>query len=848
MMRRIVKIIFALTCCFSTDYANAQQPTRRICTEEELSFTVTHSTVLCDGSETTAMVNIVHGGGGNTDVFWYEWSTGEISQVIPIYASGQYSVTVTDTYNGCSLSQNFEILQAPAVNTTISKTDVTCFGFNDGTMTAEVNGGTEPFSYNWSTTLHSQTINNLVPGTYSVTVTDNNGCTARATASIVEPSRFLYTISPNQGICRGAEASISANATGGTQPYSYEWSDGANEFSRIVYPDSTSSYTVTVTDANGCTNNPQTTTVVVSQPIVITPEVQNVLCHGECSGSAVLNIQGGIPPFIYTWDSNTDHIENLCAGNYQVSITDIYNCTGSSSFFITEPDTMYVATLSGPTTCYGYNDGFAQVDVHGGVQEYQYLWDDGQTEAYVNMGAGLHYVTVTDANACERVATAFIDQPEAIFVSTPQPNGGTICLGETFHTHVSATGGTGPYEFDWSGPNGFEWHGHNFTVTPTTSATYTLSVTDLKGCTAPTRQMTVNVNPPIEILSVTQETDEICKGDKIDFNVEITGGNGGPYRIMVDNYGIVTTPCYIRANETGWYPFTVSDACGSPTARDSVYALVHPLPNVGFYSDKSSSCPPGTMQFFEVSDDNANQTYYWDFGNERYSTAKNPTQTFEETGSYNVSLTITSDFGCKNTKTKNNMIVIHEQPRAEFVIDPDQTTILTTEIKFINYSEGGTTFLWDFGDGKTSIWSDDTQIHTYSKAGSYTAMLVAKNEYQCVDTAYKKLNITDVYTFYAPTAFTPNGDGDNDYFYISGNGINPDDFELIIYNRWGERVYKGNTFNMEAPQTMGWDGSNDGSVLKGDPVVTTGPYNWVCTFYDFTGKPHEKKGTVFLMK
>lgn len=854
-MKKTFKILFAIILCISANYANAQQPTRRICTDEELEFTVTHSTVLCDGSESTAMVNIEHGGGGNTDVFWFEWSTGEISQVIPIYSSGQYSVTVTDTYNACSKSQYFEILQAPAVSATIEKTDVTCYGRNDGTMTAVGIGGVEPFSYNWSTTLHSETIQNLVPGTYSVTITDDNGCTARAAASIVEPSRFRYTITPNQGICRGAETTITANATGGTEPYSYEWSDGATGiFNRIVSPDSTTQYTVTATDANGCTNNPQSTRVIVSQPIVITPEIQNILCHGECNGSAVLNIQGGIPPFTYTWDSNTDHIENLCSGNYVVNITDIYECTGTTSFYISQPDTIYVATLSGPTTCFGYTDGWVRAEVTGGVHftgedaNYHYVWDDGQTTAEANMGAGYHTVSVTDANGCLHTAHATVDQPQAVYLSEPQPNGGTICIGETFHSYANATGGEGPYEFVWSGPDGFTWYGHNFTASPVTSSTYTVSVSDIHGCTAAARRMIINVNPPIELLSVTQENDEICLGDKINFDLEIAGGNGGPYTITVDNYGIVNTPYNLYARETGWYPFTISDACGSPTARDSVYALVHQLPDVGFYSDKASSCPPGTIQFFEVSDDTVNQTFYWDFGNERNSTVKNPKHTYDETGTYNVSLTITSEFGCANTKTKNNMIIIYDEPRAEFVVDPDQTSILTTEIKFINYSEGGTTYLWNFGDGNTSIWSDETQIHTYSKAGTYTAMLVAKNQYQCVDTAYKKLNITDVYTFYAPTAFTPNGDGDNDFFYISGNGIDPENFELTVYDRWGERMFRCTEFNMESPQSMGWDGSDDGNVLEGDPIVTTGPYNWVCKFLDFTGKPHEKKGTVFLMK
>ena len=852
-MKKLANILFVIICCITANYANAQQPVRRTCDSNELEFTVTHSDVMCDGTESTAAVNIVHGGGGNNNVFFFEWSTGAISQVIPVYSSGTYSVTVTDTYNNCSLSQSFQILPAPSVNVTISKTDVTCFGRNDGTMTANVTGGTAPFTYNWSTTMHSPTVTNLIPGTYSVTVSDQNECTARATASVVEPPRFLYTITPSQGICHGNEASISVNATGGTTPYTYTWNDGTVGISnRLVSPNETTSYTVTVTDANNCTNNPQTTTVIVSQPITMTADSHDILCHGQCSGSATLAITGGIPPFTYSWESSTDYIENLCPGSYSVSITDLYECTGGTSFVITEPDTMYVATLSGPATCFGYTDGFAQADVVGGVPlaggTYNYLWDDGQTEAHVSIGAGYHTVTVTDANGCTQTSTTFVDQPEAIYVTDPMPNGGTICIGETFHSSINATGGAGPYEFVWTGPNGFIWYGHNFTSSPTESMTYTLNVTDVNGCTVAPKRMTVNVNPPIEIVSVTQENDEVCKGEPIRFNVEISGGNGGPYRLTSDLFGIINTPYSLYPPESGFYKFTVSDACGSPTATDSVYALVHQLPDVGFYSDKSSSCPPGTFQFYEISPDSIEQTYLWDFGEERTSTAKNPKQTFEETGAYNVSLTITSSYGCVNTKTKNNMIIIHEVPRAEFVVDPDVTNLLDNEVKFTNYTQGATTCLWDFGDGNTSIWTEDIQIHSYMNAGEYTAMLIARNEHQCVDTAYKKLRITDLYTFYAPTAFTPNGDGDNDYFYISGNGIDKDNFLLIIYNRWGERMFKTTRFDMETPQSMGWDGTNEGDVKKGDKIATAGAYNWVCKFLDFTGKPHEEKGTVFLLK
>lgn len=842
-MKRLFQIIIYIAFCLSATYSYAQ-----VDCDQVFNFNVAYTENICEGSTGSAQVNIINGSGSYT----YEWSTNEISVGIALPTAGSYAVTVTDMINNCTSSQNFVAVTVPNVNVEIVKTDIKCYGENNGTATANIITGTGPFTYNWSTTLHTETISNLLQGTYSVTVTDANRCTGYATTTIAEPTRFSYTISANTGMCYGDHTTINVNAVGGTQPYRYIWNDtGEGSADRDVSPEETTIYTVTVLDANGCTNAPQSTRVTISQPINIDVTKNDVTCHGTCNGNAQLAISGGIGPFQYSWTNGATVLNDLCPGYYSLSITDVYGCTGASTFAITEPDTMYVSTISNHATCFGYADGYIEASVSGGVpftegEPYLYLWDNGMNVNAGTTTAGYHTVTVTDANGCIATSTIFVAQPEAVYVTNPSPNGGTVCLGETFTSSVNATGGQGPYTFSWTSGD-FAWYGPDFVATPTETTTYTLRVTDVNGCTAAPKQITVSVNPPITITSVTQDTSEICPGDRVRVEVQAEGGNGGPYRIEVAGIGIVNSPFYIYPDKTGYYAITVNDVCGSPSDTDSVYVKVHDAPIAGFYSDKAASCPPGTFKFFEVSEDEG-QSYYWNFGNERFSTDKNPTQLFEETGVYDVSLTVTSSFGCSITKVRNNMITVYENPRAEFSVDPDATTLLNTDIKFINHSEGGSTFLWNFGDENSSIWSNDVQIHTYTKPGTYVAMLVAKSEYQCVDTAYKKVIINDVYTFYAPTAFSPNGDGLNDLFYVTGSGINSEDFTLRVYNRWGERMFETFVFDKENPENMAWDGSNDGDVKLGDKIATTGPYNWVCTFVDFTGKPHEKKGTVFIVK
>ncbi len=787
----------------------------------------------------------------------YEWSTGSIAPGIQVSMPGNYCLTVTDLASGCQLIKCVTITQVPSVSVSIETTDITCYNLNNGQVTAIATGGTPDYNFEWNGYIPGASMTNLISGNYSVVVTDANGCTGYATTFVNNPPQFTYHISPNQGICYGDQAEISVLANGGIPPYTYTWSDDAtnNIADRTVSPLITTQYSVTVYDSNHCTFPAQTTTVIVSQPISIDVSVENILCHGVCEGSAVLNITGGIPPFIMDWGSTTDTWEHLCAGNYTVSLTDLYACEGHADFVITEPDTMYISTFSGPTTCYGYIDGFVQVEAAGGVpftnefgDFYEYHWSNGMTLDSLGVGFGYYTVTVNDANGCEHIAMAFVDQPEAVYVTLPW--NGHICIGESFTTNVAATGGLGPYTFVWSGSDGTTWHGADLDVSPVITTTYQLVTTDMRGCFGPIRTVQVKVNPPITIDGVTSSHDDICIGDEITVELEYRGGNDGPYLISLPSYGIVNSPFTFKPDSTGYYTFTVSDDCGSPTDKDSIYVVVHESPKVSFFADKTSSCPPGTF-FFTQSDQDSNNTYLWDFGDGGFSVEKNPKHTYDKTGNYSVSLTAWTEWGCKKLKKYNNLIFIHPVPRAEFTASPELVSIMNAEIIVENFTEGGVSYFWDFGDGETpDAWSENKnpRRYTYSSVGEFDITLITKNQFECIDSIHKKVRVHDEYAFYAPEAFTPNGDGINDYFYVLGHGIDKKQFYFVIYDRFGIKVFDTNIWDEENPIRMAWDGTHNGNIQNGDKTLPNGMYRWYANFVDFTGKPHEKSGTVTLIK
>ncbi|HQL70875.1 MAG TPA: PKD domain-containing protein, partial [Bacteroidales bacterium] len=675
-----------------------------------LVFHVDYIPEICAGTATSAVVVVTEG----IPPYTYLWGPGGSNgSNININTTGNYSVTVTDN-TGCTATESFDVTVHPGIILNTDVYDISCFGMQDGAIATNASGGTPPFTYEWTIPPVTDSIGGLAAGTYAVTVTDQNACTAFVDGiQISEPNPINFNIGTPASICSGDNTPLTVTVFGGTQPYTYHWDDlpTLNAANRIVSPTATTTYSVSITDAHGCTTTSKTVTITVSPEISLAIQTTNANCFNSCDGRAELNITGGVDPFLIDWESPNNPINTgLCAGDYSVTVTDNFGCKDSLTYQITQPDTLWSQTHSYSTNCFGSADGMAVVAAFGGVPidtinsqlVYNYLWSNGDTNDTIIAASGTYYVTVTDDHGCTTRNQIFIDQPPAVYVT---PIFSTwICIGQSVNYHAYATGGDGFYTFTWTGSDGTHYFGENITVNPVLTTSYTLQVLDNHQCVGNVQTVTVNVHPPLSILNVEVTPDSICPGEPVSVELDIVGGNGGPYSVYYSYTQIVNNPHVFSPAHSGYLAYLVTDMCGTPAVTDSVFVTVHPLPLNAFFADVPRACPPATVNFTEDSPD-VGQSYLWDFGDGGFSVAKNPSHTYTLSGTYDVSLTVWSEWGCELTATNTNMIRIWPKPRAEFIATPEVMSILDPQVVFTNISDDANLFFWYFGDGETSLWT-----------------------------------------------------------------------------------------------------------------------------------------------
>jgi gliding motility-associated-like protein len=282
----------------------------------------------------------------------------------------------------------------------------------------------------------------------------------------------------------------------------------------------------------------------------------------------------------------------------------------------------------------------------------------------------------------------------------------------------------------------------------------------------------------------------------------------------------------------------VTDSKGC-TASVTKPVTVNALPNVDF-SDSLTGCSPLPVTFTNLSDPG---TYQWDLGNGTTSTA-NPSTTYINTTqspvSYTISLTVTDANGCKASLTKPNYITVYPNPLAEFTMNPTQTEILYPNIDFFDQSTGSpVSWLWTFGDGDSSTQQNPS--HSYKDTGTYNVCLTIVNAWGCPSTVCHPVVIKPIWTFYIPNAFTPDGDGKNDFF--NGKGYNITEYQLWIFDRWGDLIYTtGLRDNPES--SIPWDGRANG----GSDIVQEDVYVYLVKLKDVFGKKHRYVGSVTVVK
>ncbi len=580
---------------------------------------------------------------GGTAPYTYRWATSPVQTTASVSGlrGGTYNLTVKDA-NNCSVTVPVTIGTGSGVNGSFSQIAApACFGDANGAVVFSANGGVLPYTYLWNSGQTDNAIDGLTAGTYSVTVTDNVGCTFRDTITLTQPAALTAAITGTDVLCNGGRTgTATVTAAGGTTPYTYAWNTTPVKTTATASNLISGNYTATLTDAHGCT---QTASVVINEPaaLLATASKTNVSCNGGNNGTATATATGGVAPYTYSWNTTpvqtTAAISNLTAGTYRVTVTDANNCVKTVSVTVAQPATpLAITTAQTNIFCNGGTNGTATVTATGGTRPYSYLWSDGQTTATaVTLAPGNYSVTVTDANGCTKGATFTITQPTSLSLTATKTD--VSCNGGSNGTAtVTATGGTTPYAYSW---NTIPVR-TTATATSLISGAYTATVTDAKGCV---QTAAVTINQPPALMAAASATNVSCNGGSNGTASVVATGGVAPY-----TYSWNTTPAQTTAaiaNLTARaYRVTVKDAHNC--TQTALVMVTQPAAPLSLKTTQTMvSCNGGADGTATVTatGGTAPYTYSWDNGQ--------TTATATGLISGNYTITVTDANGCTNTAT-----------------------------------------------------------------------------------------------------------------------------------------------------------------------------------------------------
>jgi len=442
------------------------------------------------GSDGGATVTVI----GAQGSLHYEWKDsdgqdiGEDSPSITGLAAGEYSVTVYD-YRKCHMEVGFTIDEPEPLTAVIEGRDVTCFGAQNGIADLSVTGGVSPYTYAWSTGAISEDIVGLAPGTYAVEITDANGCTESADVTISEPEMLQSEIIiETQLVCYdNRDAVVSVVVTGGTEPYRYLWNDPASQTTPTAINLGVGTYTVMVTDANGCVNI-GTVEIQSPPPISISFTHTDITCFGGNDGAVDAMVEGGSPPYDYEWSNGGmgSSMNNIVAGTYTLIITDLNACQKSESIEILQPDELLVSSSNVvDITCFGEQNGEINITGSGGTEPLVYTLSPGdianETGIFNNLGSGNYSITLNDAANCGPVLmdNLIISEPEAIVMDSMKVTDESDTGANDGAIMIYASGGTVPLTYTLN-PGAVENQTGEFTNL--LSGTYTVDINDANNC------------------------------------------------------------------------------------------------------------------------------------------------------------------------------------------------------------------------------------------------------------------------------------------------------------------------------------------------------------------------------
>lgn len=788
--------------------------------------------------------------GSNTGIETYGWDFDDGSLATTqntshnYTAPGIYTVTQSISYAGCVdvFTMDVEVYEHPTVSFT--SIDASCNGVCDASITANPSGGSGIYNYLWNDSGNqiTQIASFLCPGSYNVTIVDSNGCVVSGSESVSQPTAIVVSSVVQDVSCFGySDGEINITISNGTPGYSVVWPGG--QITEDVTGLSAGDYYPSITDSNGCTTTILCTVTEPSSFVSTSISGISINCFNVPTGSVDLSVLGGVNPYLYNWQgpsgygASTQDISNLYAGTYNVVVTDGNGCTTFNTISLTQPlQALSVTGIVANTSCHGQAEGSINISVVGGTPTYLFMWSNGfSSEDLDNVIGGIYGVTITDDNGCVVSSSWEITEPAPILAYPSSSQ--RICIDGSATISASATGGSAPYSYTWNG----NLFGASQVVSPAEDFVYSLVVTDVNNCQSQTVFTYIYVYDSLS-LDIFASNTSICKGKKVVINGVFSGGMGAPYMISYDGE-VVPLPLTVYPSATTTYQLVLSDMCTTPEVSDEVTITVYDLPEVSFSADRIKGCEPLKVSFTSWSNHELSE-FDWDFGDEinNFSFSANPEHFFLESGLFDVLLTVMDTNGCINSVVMNELITVYPLPTASFIPSPSVASFINPIIFFENQSILADTSYWFFGDGDSSLVH--SPLHEYRKIDEYTVELVVATQFGCRDTSEMIVIIRDEYTFYSPSAFTPTGNiPKNKYFFVVGNGIDEEDFEMFIYDRWGELIYFTNEYHNSTPWETGWNGK-----IKDNKLAPSGVYTWLVIYRDKNGNEHQKAGAVTLLR
>ncbi|HNW99217.1 MAG TPA: PKD domain-containing protein [Bacteroidales bacterium] len=759
--------------------------------------------------------------------YTYEWSTHAIGASISVNPTTTEIYTVTATTPlGCYNSSNVTVTVNP-LPVANAGPDASICPSSSTVLDASNSTGNAPLTYNWNNSITdvSQSVNPSNTTTYTVTVTDVNGCTASDAVTVNINNNATVTVPPAT-VCPGGSTSLTASGAG-----NYQWSPSTG-LSDSTGTTVTASPSVTTTysvygNLNGCTGSTTVTVTVAPNPtITVTPDP--TICPGA---STPLLASGGST---YTWSPGTGLSSTTGASitahptittTYTVTGTSTQGCTGSTSVTVNvEP---FTASTTYTDEICSHADGTATVtpSVTCG-QTWGYNWNTvppQHSAMATNLPAGTYTVTI-NCGACTATASAVINNlpgPSVSIISVTN----TSCGYNNGGASALASGGQSTdYNYLWSnGQTGDS-------LSNVYAGTYQVTVTDHYLCTA-VNSVTITDTPGPHA-SVTGIIPTPCGFSDGALTVTATGGTPGY------TYSWGTTP--VQNSDTaislaeGTYIVTVTDNNGCSTTTS---ASVPELPG-------PTASSTSTPEYCNQSNGTATATGAGGLGNYNYSWNTTPpqyTQVAENlpAGTYTVTV---DDGGCSATTS----VDIYEipGPLAGFSAWPKELTIMDGPVSFLDHSI--VTIIgwqWTLGDGSTDTISEFT--HQYENIGTYPVTLIVEDNNHCRDTAIDTIRVKDIFALYIPNAFTPNDDGINDGFTPYGINVDPETFEMYIFDRWGNMIYYTNKWYPELNRCEPWNGTEDNKGTYKDVIMDVYVYRVLCK--EIEGHKHEYIGRVSLI-